>query len=97
LAAVLGEASKAGQCGERLCQEMLSVFRGAGSSSKVKEESVDDTVARSGRGAVSEQSFDELPQTEMMKYLVKHNPDGLCKVVSENSALASKVLQSYLH
>ncbi|PNF28294.1 hypothetical protein B7P43_G05444 [Cryptotermes secundus] len=95
LAAVLGEASKAGQCGVRLHQEMLSVFRGAGSSSEVTEESV-DTEARSGRGTVSEHSFDELPQTEVMKYLVKHNPDGLCKVVSENSALASKVSQSYL-
>jgi hypothetical protein len=76
---------------------MLSVLRGAGSTSEVTEESIGDPVARSGRGAALEQSFDELPQMEVMKYFVKHNPDGLCKVVSENSALANKVLQSCLY
>jgi hypothetical protein len=74
---------------------MLSVLRG---SSEVTEESVGDTVSRSGRDVLLwRQSFDELPQMEVMKYLVKHNPDGLCKVVCENSALASRVSQRYLH
>jgi hypothetical protein len=86
LAAVLGEVSKVGQCGERLRQEMLSVLRGSGDSGEATADSVG-----------KQQSFDELPQMELIKYLVKRNPDGLCEVVSGNSALASKVSQSYLH
>jgi hypothetical protein len=75
---------------------MLSVLGGADDTEEMTGDSVGSTAARTGRNAVGKQSFDELPQMEVMKYLTKHNPDGLCKVVSENSALASEVSQSYL-
>jgi hypothetical protein len=96
LAAVLGEASKAGQSGERLRQEMLGVLRGTGNGAEVTGESVGGAADNTTRGTTWMQSFDELPQTEVMKHLVKHNPDGLCDVVAENAPLASKVVHSYL-
>jgi hypothetical protein len=86
------------------------VFKGsnrlATSTSEITEESVSDVVARYGRGAVlehlmnsdsSDRFFGELPKMEVMKYFVKHDPDGLCKILSESSTLANKVWQSCVY
>lgn len=107
---MLEEASKVGQCRQRLHQEMLSVLKGSNrlrnTTSEATEKSISEAVAKFGRGAVlehlmksdgSDKFFGELPQEEVIKYFVKHNPDGVCKILTENSAVADKVPQSYLY
>jgi hypothetical protein len=103
---VLEEASKVGHCSQRLHQEVLSVLNGsnwlANTTSEKMEESVSDAVARFGHGAVldylmNSDSLDKLPKMEIVKYFMKHDPDGLCKILSESSTLANKAWQSYLY
>ena len=101
LAALLKEVRKmSGRYGEGLLQE---VFKGSGKPADGTSEVMD--VAIFGQPAIAERlmtsdSWDQfcigLVQEGVIKHFVEHNPDELCKILTENSALADKVSQTYL-
>jgi hypothetical protein len=101
LAALLKEVRKmSGRYGEGLLQE---VFKGSGKPADGTSEVMD--VGIFGQPAIAERlmtsdSWDQfcigLVQEGVIKHFVEHNPDELCKILTENSALADKVSQTYL-